>query len=124
MDIIEKFTGIRIECPECGTAQYWMTWIARTRLGWDFKPLPWSCGRCGTKMSFTGNGLFLLLPCLLFSIFMIRLFMLGVINLFPQIDMAAGRGSLLSLILILSIFPLTLFISGIFKKTIYRIRRI
>jgi len=123
MDIIEKFTGIRVDCPECGESQYCLTWMSRTRLNWNFKPVPWSCHKCGTHMSFTAKGLLLVLPCLLLSILLIRLLMLGLTSLYPEIQLAAGRGKLLSLLLVLSIFPLTLFISGIFRKTIFRVRK-
>ena len=123
MDIFEKLTGIRVECPKCGTRQDWLTWIPYTRLNWDFQLIPWECSHCRTRISFTRKGLFLLFPCLLFSIFMIRLLISGLINFFPNMDQIAGRGTLLSLVLVLSIFPLTLFVSGIFKKIIYRVIR-
>ena len=123
MDILERLTGIRVDCPNCGARQDWLTWLPYTRANWNFQLIPWECGHCRTRISFTGKGIFLLFPCLLFSILLVRLLLLGLINFFPDMDQAAGRGTLLSLVLILSIFPLTLFVSGIFKKIIYRVIR-
>ena len=120
MDILERLTGIRVECPQCGSPQDWTSWFPNARLGLDFRPLRWSCGKCGTSMAFTGKGLFLQVTCLLFSIFLIRLTTLGLIQAFPGLQ-TAGRGSLLNLVMILAVFPVTLYVSGMFKNTIYRV---